>query len=81
MLAELTDARCYYELIGSGEPHGVIEFQGTFSSISWTSLTNETWNGFTIGVRGLAVPEPQSLALLTCSILALSIRRARASRW
>src|SRR5882757_845125 len=25
-----------YELIGSGEPHGVIEFQGTFSSISWT---------------------------------------------
>jgi hypothetical protein len=53
-----------YELIGSGEPHGVIEFQGTFSSISWTSLTNEFWNGFTIGVRGLAVPEPHSLALL-----------------
>lgn len=54
-----------FELDGSGEPHGVIEFQGTFSSISWTSLTNENWNGFTIGVRGLApVPEPGAVSLL-----------------
>ena len=54
-----------YELDGSGEPHGVIEFQGTFSSITWTSLTNEYWNGFTIGVRSLATtPEPGAYALL-----------------
>lgn len=69
-----------YELIGSGEPHGVIQFQGTFSSISWTSLTNENWNGFTIGVRGLAVPEPQCPALLTCSALMFVTRRARNQR-
>jgi hypothetical protein len=66
-----------FELIGSGEPHGVIEFQGTFSSISWTSLTNEFWNGFTIGVRGLAIPEPASLAFLSCSAVALALRPAK----
>jgi hypothetical protein len=59
----------FFQLNGSGEPHGVIEFQGTFSSITWTSLTDEYWNGFTIGVRGLAptavdAPEPSALALL-----------------
>ena len=69
-----------YELIGSGEPHGVIEFQGTFSSVSWTSLTNEYWNGFTIGVRGLAVPEPHSLVLVACSALMFTTRRARNQR-
>ena len=56
-----------FQLNGTGEPHGVIEFQGTYTSISWTSLTEENWNGFTIGVRGLApaaVPEPASLCLL-----------------
>jgi hypothetical protein len=65
-----------YQLNGSGEPHGVIEFQGTFSSVSWTSLTNEFWNGFTIGVRGLAVPEPTSFALvgLTASLTMLCRR-------
>lgn len=55
-----------YLLNGSGEPHGVIEFTANVTSITWTSLTNENWNGFTIGVRGLApvlVPEPSSLAM------------------
>ncbi|QNN20812.1 hypothetical protein HED60_00520 [Planctomycetales bacterium ZRK34] len=46
-----------YQLNGSGEPHGVIQFTGAFNSVSWTSLTNEYWNGFTIGVTGLAQPE------------------------
>ena len=38
-----------YDLIGSGEPHGVIQLLGSFSSVSWTSLSNENWNGFSIG--------------------------------
>lgn len=45
-----------YQLNGSGEPHGVIQFTGAFTSVSWTSLSNENWNGFTIGVTGLAEP-------------------------
>ena len=50
-----------YEVDGSGEPHGVIQFLGTFNSISWTSLTNENWNGFTIGVTGIqTVPDIQA---------------------
>ena len=38
-----------------GEPHGTIRFLDTFSTLSWTSLTNEYWNGFTVGVQGTAV--------------------------
>lgn len=40
-----------YDLIGSGEPHGVIQLLGSFSTVSWTSLSNENWNGFTIGFQ------------------------------
>lgn len=43
-----------YDLIGTGEPHGVIQFIGTFSSVSWDSLTDEYWNGFTIAITDLA---------------------------
>lgn len=38
-----------YDLIGSGEPHGVIQLLGNFSTVSWSSLSNENWNGFTVG--------------------------------
>lgn len=40
-----------YDLIGTGEPHGVIQLLGEFSSVSWTSLTPENWNGFSIGFQ------------------------------
>lgn len=72
-----------YQLNGSGEPHGVIQFQGTFTSITWTSLTNEYWNGFTIGVTGLApaVPEPSSVVMVGIGAVGLAgaaLRRRRA---
>lgn len=63
-----------YQLNGSGEPHGVIQFQGVYSSISWTSLTNESWNGFTIGVTGV-VPEPATSLLLMSVVCAVRLRR------
>ncbi|MGA2498115.1 MAG: Ig-like domain-containing protein, partial [Tepidisphaeraceae bacterium] len=57
VLARKDDGNGFYELDGvSGEPHGVIQFQGTFSSVTWTSLSNEYWNGFTIGVTGVLAP-------------------------
>ena len=34
------------------EPHGVLRFTGIFSQVSWDSLSNEFWNGFTVGVQG-----------------------------
>ncbi|WP_202443277.1 GEVED domain-containing protein [Photobacterium lucens] len=38
----------------SGEPHGCIRFteEAAFSTVSWTSQSNETWNGFTLGIQG-----------------------------
>ncbi len=45
-----------YQLNGAtGEPHGVIRFKGTFTDITWTSLTNEYWNGFTVGTYGVII--------------------------
>lgn len=69
-----------YQLNGTGEPHGVIEFTADVTSITWTSLQNEYWNGFTIGIRGLAapVPEPSSMAMAGMAIAAvagMTIRR------
>jgi hypothetical protein len=73
-----------YQTSGTGEPHGVIEFTGTFSSLSWTSLTDEYWNGFTVGVRNLApsadVPEPSSIAMLAAGAGAFGLLRARRRR-
>src|SRR4051794_3185387 len=43
-----------YELDGNGEPHGVIQFSGSTTTISWDSLTAENWNGFTIGAEAVA---------------------------
>lgn len=68
-----------YRLIGFGESHGTIRFVGAFETVSWRSLSNEYWNGFTVGIEGTAaevfpsaptvVPEPASLA--TFSLLGL----------
>jgi hypothetical protein len=48
------DGSIEYQLIGSGEPHGVIRFLGAFDTVSWRSLGNETWNSFTVGIYGTA---------------------------
>ena len=72
-----------FQLNGTGEPHGVIRFLGSVSSITWTSLTNEFWNGFTVGTFGLAtpppVPEPGTLGLLGLGLLGLGVVRCRAA--
>jgi hypothetical protein len=74
-----------FQLNGTGEGHGVIQFKGTFTSITWDSLTAETWNGFTIGVAGVAntVPEVGTGALVASGGVGLlglvSLRRRRRS--
>lgn len=60
-----------YQLLGTGEPHGTIRFTGAFDQVSWRSLSNENWNGFTVGIEGTAgevfppgaVPEPATVAI------------------
>ena len=67
-----------YQLIGSGEPHGTIRFTGAFDTVTWRSLSNENWNGFTVGIEGTAeevfgqpVPEPGTLVLLASGLVGL----------
>jgi hypothetical protein len=65
-----------------GEPHGVIRFTGAVSSITWTSLSNENWNGFTVGTYGVApppIPEPSTWAMLALGLVgvAAAARRKR----
>jgi hypothetical protein len=79
-----------YQLLGTGEPHGTLRFTGAFDSVTWRSLSNEFWNGFTVGVQGTAaevfipgpvptsVPEPSTWLLFATGcvgLLALGWRR------
>jgi hypothetical protein len=71
-----------FQLNGTGEPHGVIRFTGAVSSITWTSLTNEVWNGFTVGTYGLAlsdIPEPTTLGagLIAVALMGLAWNQRR----
>ncbi|MDX2037017.1 MAG: PEP-CTERM sorting domain-containing protein [Isosphaeraceae bacterium] len=71
-----------YRLVGTGEPHGTLRFRGAFSTVSWRSLTNENWNGFTVGIEGTAAeiftPEPSTFAAAGLGAAALfAIRRRR----
>jgi hypothetical protein len=71
-----------YQLLGTGEPHGTLQFTGAFDTVSWYSLSNEYWNGFTVGIEGteeevFGVPAPSTLALLLVSLLGLRASRKR----
>jgi hypothetical protein len=76
-----------YQLLGTGEPHGVIRFLGAFDQVSWRSLSNEYWNGFTVGVQGTAqevfgepVPLPATWLLLVAGLMGVAARRSHSGR-
>lgn len=57
-VVDLGNGNFEYRLIGTGEPHGAIRFTGGFDTLTWRSLSYESWNGFTVGVQGSAAEVP-----------------------
>jgi hypothetical protein len=58
-------------VVSGVEGNGVVQFTGTFSSISWTD-TPEFFYAFTVGVNGpSAVPEPTSLTFVGLGLAGL----------
>ena len=59
------------------EFNGVLQFAGTFSSISFGIGPNEYWHGFNFGVEDVAVPEPSTLLLLSVGLIGIAASRKR----
>jgi hypothetical protein len=58
------------------EGNGVIQFTGTYSSISWTNPVLESDYAFTVGTSGV-VPEPASAGLLALAAVGSLTRKRR----
>jgi hypothetical protein len=66
------------DTVSGNEGSGVVQFTGTFSSISWTD-TYENYYGFTVGANGGTdmLPEPTTLTLLGVGLAGLGVVRRR----
>ncbi len=73
-VVDLGNGHTEYQLLGTGEPHGTIQFTGSFDTVTWRSLSSENWNGFTVGVQGTSqevfgTPEPSTVVLASFGLV------------
>jgi hypothetical protein len=64
---------------GIGEVHGVLEFLGTFTSLSFTD-TAENWHGFAIGIDGAATPLPSTWLIMLSGLVGLGFVAYRGTK-
>ncbi len=92
-VVDLGNGNFEYQLLGTGEPHGTLRFTGAFDTVSWRSLSNEYWNGFTVGIEGTAaeilppveppdnpVPEPTTMLLFGAGLAGLVGAKRRSKK-
>jgi len=62
---------CPANAICGSEGNGVVQFNGTFSQLSWTNPIREGYYTITVGATGVAsaVPEPASFFLMASGLL------------
>jgi PEP-CTERM motif len=70
---------CSGKAVCGAEGNGTIQFQGTFSTISWTNPVFENYYGFTIGAPSSTsvVPEPASVLLVASGLAGVLRLRGR----